>query len=144
MLLDESADIETVKAMLNADAKAFINSKADDMGIVLSDEYVIENEQYVDEDGSINLYDCDEREATTPVWSSSEYHWPPFGCTEENQFGKGLVWGLFDHDSTGNIQVQRLDEPADGYEMITDDQAEDLAKMAGFVFDELGFTTNNQ
>lgn len=58
----------------------------------------------------------------------------PFGCSEENQFGKDDWWMLSDCG-----QVQRVDEPADHDPLASDEEAWELAKMAGYELDGQGF-----
>jgi hypothetical protein len=142
LFLADGTDIEEVKKLLSEDPVGFINGNADKMGIVVNDEYLFENERTVldEKESTIFLYDCEEDEAGSPDWENlPPTGWPPMGCNKSNEFGKGLVLGIFDHGLTGLLQVQRLDEPADGFSQITDDQAEQLPKMAGYSFDGLGF-----
>ena len=68
LFLNDNADIEQVKRLLEEDPTTFINEGADELELVWNDEYLCEEERIVLTDGSINLYDMTEKEwAQTPL-----------------------------------------------------------------------------
>lgn len=141
LLLDESANIDEVRLALAKDPEHFINTGADEMNIVLEDEYCIEDEHIAESESesTVWLYDCVEHENCPPVWENRPMRYIPDGCNSDNEFGKGSVWNFFDIDLTGEIQAQRIDEPTDCDPLESDRVAWELARLAGYELDENGF-----
>ena len=66
----------------------------------------------------------------------------PFGCNPETEFGRGDWWVVSDYGNMGErFQIQRVDEPVDHDPLDSDEEAWELATMAGYELDENGFVT---